>query len=640
MFHKLFISALFLLTTGYLACGQAISPDFFKFSTIPDSLKFDANSVVRYSETKIDIRGPGKAVVKFHSIVTILNDKADKDAVMQMGYNKKYDTYSDVEMRIYSDAGKMIKKYRKSDMYDGSAANDETMVTNERFLAVKHDIAAYPVTVEIEYEENISSFINLDSWHIQQHFGQAVQNATCIVTVDPLLALRYKNEHIDLQPAKASKDGLDVYTWAIKDLKAIKSEDYVAPWTVLPGVLLAVNSFNCYGYAGDFTNWQTFGKWIQRLNDGALTLSAEKISELQNLTNAFSTEKEKARFLYQYMQKSMRYVGIQLGIGGYKPFPATFVDAKKYGDCKALSNYMQALLKAVNINSYYALIRAGSNEKPIDPAFPYNAFNHAILCVPMKTDTVWLECTSSTHAFGKLGSFTENRQALLITEDGGKLVNTPRSTMQDNQFVSEVYVKLTESGEANAEVKIVGTGLYQEDYESLGMLKEDEQKQILMRMLNIKQPTYFNLATATNNDGAKEVKINLGYDKFFDMAVGNKQFYKPGVIDLNSMTLPISENRRNDFYLKSPMHKTCVTIINLPVGFEVEALPASTSLKFVYGSYDVSYEYNKDKNQVISTAKFALNNWVIPAGKYTEFQQYLDDITKAQNKKLVIKRKA
>src|SRR6185312_13501516 len=150
----------------------------------------------------------------------------------------------------------------------------------------------------------------------------------------------------------------------------------------------------------------------------------------------------KARFLYNYLQKNVRYVSVQLGIGGYKPFPASFVDEKKYGDCKALSNYMLTLLKTVGIPSYCAVINAGTNAEPADPDFVNDPFNHIILCVPFKNDTTWLECTSATSPFGKLGSFTENRKALLVTEDGGKLVNTPRSTMQDNQFNSAVHLVL------------------------------------------------------------------------------------------------------------------------------------------------------------------------------------------------------
>jgi hypothetical protein len=81
---------------------------------------------------------------------------------------------------------------------------------------------------------------------------------------------------------------------------------------------------------------------------------------------------------------------------------------------------MYSLLNAVNIKAYWAIIRAGVNEYPADPGFPNNSFNHEILCIPFKNDTTWLECTSTTQPFGKLGSFTENRNALLITEDGGK----------------------------------------------------------------------------------------------------------------------------------------------------------------------------------------------------------------------------
>lgn len=93
-------------------------------------------------------------------------------------------------------------------------------------------------------------------------------------------------------------------------------------------------------------------------------------------------------------------------------------------------------------------------------------------------------------------------------------------------------------------------------------------------------------------------------------------------------------------YFAGPVQKSCVTVIDLPEGFEVENLPVNQTLKFSYGNYDVNYVYDKVKNQVINTTRFNLNRHVIPAAKYAEMQQYMDDIAKAQNKKLVIRKKA
>jgi len=640
MRNKIIITNLLFCTVFGIARGQNIAADLYKASTIPLELKENANAVVRYSENTINVKGPGKETIKMHEIVTILNEKGDKEAEMVMGYNKKFDEYSNIEMRIYDANGVSIKKYHKSDMYDGSAAGDETMVTNERFLAVRHTVANYPTTVEIIYEENLNSFISLGGWGIQDRVEKSVQDAICTVTVDPAMGFRYKNENTAIVADKEKLNGMDVYTWQVKDLKAIKKEEHVLSWNVLPEVQFAVNNFNCYGYTGDFTSWQSFGNWIQSLNSDVCALTPQRVAEVQAMTKDIKTDKEKARFLYNYMQKSMRYVSIQLGIGGYKPFPATFVDEKKYGDCKALSNYMRALLKAVNINSYYAIIRAGANEKAADPSFPVNEFNHAILCIPFKNDTTWLECTSSTQPFGKLGAFTENRNALLITEDGGKLVNTPRSTMQDNQFNSEVHLTLNPDGGARAEIKIAGTGTYRDDYVGVESVKLDQQKEYFTHWLNLKQPIFFDFKPAPDKDGVKEVKINLEYDKFCDVMAGDKQFYRSGVIDLCAFTVPIENARKTDYYFDTPLQKSCVTTIDLPAGFEVETLPANQTLKFAYGNYDVGYVYDAAKNQVTSTAKFNLTNQVIPAAQYTELQQYLDAVAKAQNKKLVIKRKA
>ncbi len=299
------------------AQDKEISKELYKAETIPDSLKDNANSVIRYSMTDITIKVLGKSIIKKHTIVTILNEKADNQAELILGYNKKYDSYSDIEMRVYDAKGNSLKKYHKGDMYDGSAANDETMVTNERFMAVKHTIASYPVTVEIQYEEDNNSFISPESWMIQERAEQAVEGEKCAVTVDPIVGFRYKDKNCIIKPVKSARGDMDYYYWEVNNLKAIKKEENVLPWKILPEVCFAVNTFDCYGYSGDFSSWKSFGEWIAGLNSNVCTLSPERTAEIKKMTDSIKSDKDKARFSLQLHAKehalcrySVRYRGL------------------------------------------------------------------------------------------------------------------------------------------------------------------------------------------------------------------------------------------------------------------------------------------------------------------------------------------
>ena len=634
------VPLIFMCLYGFSgAYSQDLPKDFYIAANIPDSLKEDANSVIRYSLDEFKIKEPGKVTIKHHSLITILNEKGDRAAVIVFNYNRKYDTYSYIDIRAYDETGKLLKKYHKSDMYDGAASSDETLVSDDRFLGLKHSVAKYPETIEISYEEDLSSYITLPDWHIQERLEQSVGSSTIRFSVDSAAGFKYECKNIHLVPTVTSDGSLKVYTWQANNLRAAKKEEQAMTWRELPTIKFTTSKFLCFGNAGEINSWQRFGDWIYGLNSD-IALSPARIAEIKKMTDTIKTDKDKARFLYQYLQKSMRYVSIQLGIGGYKPFAASFVDDKKYGDCKALSNYMRSLLNVVGIKAYCALIRAGENEEPADFGFPHNDFNHEILCIPFKNDTTWLECTSSKTEFGILSSFTENRTALLITEDGGKLVNTPKSRATENQFITEEHITLQPDGGAKVHIKLRGTGEYRLSYLYEEAAKTDEQKQFWLQELQIKQPSVFNFESGKDLDGAKQVDLDLEYDKFCDVMAADKQFYRPSVFKLWANTVPITDKRKTDFYWEWPRIKSNITTIDLPQGYEVESLPANTSLKFSYGDYDISYVYNKDKNQVISTAKFVLNNQVIPAAKYTEMQQYMDAIAKAQNKKLVLHKKA
>lgn len=636
--RQLFILVLCLTSFAKAYCQDNIPPDAYIAAKIPDSLKTDANSVVRYNWEEYNVQGPGKEVYTAHTVVTVLNEKGNHEAEISFPYNKKFSAVTAFEMRIYDATGNLIKKYHKSDLYEHAAEETESLVTDDRVKEITHTIASYPTTVEMIYEIDRNSLINLGGWTIQEP-EQSVQISFCRVNIASDAGFRYLNKNTSIQPQIGNGDNRSVYTWGVSNLKAFKLEEGAMPWRVLPGIEFLQNKFEYFGLPGDINTWQNYGKWQQTLNADVDVLSPQKITEIKKMTDTIKSDKEKVKFLYRYMQQNMRYVNIKLGIGGLKPFPASFVDEKKYGDCKALSNYMRSLLKAVSINSYYAEINAGANEEPANYTFPYDPFNHIILCVPLKNDTTWLECTSNTMPFGVLGSFTENRNALLITEDGGKLVNTPKSIAQENQFNSEAHIMLDVDGGAKTQMKIRSTGEYRELYLGMSAIKMDDQKEFLLRELHIKQPSAFDFKSEKDENGIKEIDLNLEYDQFCDVKAGDKQFYRPLPFLLWSNTVPVLEKRKTDYYWDYPRIKTCTTTIDLPQGFEVETLPINASLKFTYGNYELSYLYNKEKNQVVSTAKFVLNNQIIPAAKYTEMQQYMDAIAKAQNKKLVIKKK-
>ena len=134
------------------------------------------------------------------------------------------------------------------------------------------------------------------------------------------------------------------------------------------------------------------------------------------------------------MQDNTRYVNVTLGIGGMKPYPAEYVSNNKYGDCKALTNYMKALLQCAGIESYYSTIYAGGTAPGSDPLkCPGQQFNHVILAVPLENDTLWLENTSNTNPFAYPGTFTQNRQALLVDGSKSRLVRTPSLNETDVQ---------------------------------------------------------------------------------------------------------------------------------------------------------------------------------------------------------------
>jgi hypothetical protein len=244
----------------------------------------------------------------------------------------------------------------------------------------------------------------------------------------------------------------------------------------LPVLYATPLRFEQGGYKGGCRTWQEYGAWIAHLNAGLDDLDSSSAKKTRLLVSQCVDRQDTIRVLYEYLQRNTHYFYTGLGIGGTRPIPAAEVAGYGYGDCKALSNYMKAMLKTVGIDSWYTLVKSGKGAK-LASEIPCSQFDHVILCIPNPTDTLWLECTDPEIPFGFLGSFTCDRDVLAITPEGGKLLHTPAYGVNENHLNVRGRIRLKKSGDASAEMTIQATGLeYEEIYKIFGKAPEERKK--------------------------------------------------------------------------------------------------------------------------------------------------------------------
>lgn len=609
---------------------QAQLPSY-DVAAIPDSVKKDASVIKRYEHTIFEVTAIDRASIKTHEVYTLMNDKY-QGALHFNESTDKFRTLEDVDIKVYDAKGKQVNKYRKKDLY--MRASGEGLIEDGNIYSISIPVASYPVTVEYIYEVRYKGTL----FYPRYVPGHKVLQSTFTAKVPKNLDLRYLEKNIKLAPRITEDDKFKTYEWTGSNLPRIELEEGTATnESIYPCILLAPSRFKMDEYDGDMTSWKNLGTWYYDMHKGLDVLPENRKAFLKDLVKDAKDDREKVRLIYDYMQQNFRYVSIQLGIGGWRSLPANFTDQKKYGDCKGLTNYMQAALKAVGIKSYAALINSAYNREPLDPRFPMNGFNHVILCVPQTADSIWLECTSKTSDFDVLGSFTENRNALLITEEGGVLVSTPSSKWSDNKLDINSTIIIQSDGSGKTVSIFSTTGEFKEGMNAMLEAKKDDQKEAIVHGMGFKQPDEFVLnKKAVTSTLVTELEMSL--EKVPEFMAGNKMFFSPRLYKLNGFKLPKAEKRKYDYYFHNPFQNTDTTLLQLPEGFVVDALPQAKQTQCKYASYTTKYWYDEGKKAIYSATSLVLNQMRIPAAEYAAVKKFFDEVVQDDAQRIVIRK--
>ncbi|MBI1770028.1 MAG: DUF3857 domain-containing transglutaminase family protein [Bacteroidetes bacterium] len=624
-----------LTITGLLFSIQLTAKDDPKYpiSAVPAELKENANVVVREDHVKFKILEKNRATHYVHYVVTILNEKGKDYASHDVWYDK-LTRIVNLSGAVYDAQGNVVKKLKDKEVYDHASYDGFTLFSDDRIKSIDLSQSIYPYTVEFEYvlEYKFLYYIPSSWWGGE---NISYQHASYELSYPPAIAPRFKLFNIEAAPRKLLGSGFETLTWTFENIKPIKLESFGPPRSeIIPHIIAAPSQFEFEGYAGKMDSWQEFGQWIISLNKGRDVLPDETKAKVKSITSVLKTTEEKVKALYEYMQNKTRYVGIQLGIGGYQPFEASVVDKNGYGDCKALSNYMVALCKEAGITANYVLINAGAGTS-FNIDFPSTQFNHAITAVPNGKDTLWLECTSQTNPFDYQGKFTGDRKALMITNAGASVVKTIRYKPEDNLQSRTAYIYIDATGNAKALIKTTHTGIqYENGGLNSALSNTENQRKWIER--NTEVPNFninsFSMTEKKDKIPSAIVNLDLTLSRYASVS-GKRLFVSPNLMNKNSYVPPKTEERKTDVVLQSDYLDLDTIKISLPENIYPEFLPEPIKINSRFGEYEASFKF--DAGKVTYIRKMKVWKGRFPKETYNELVDFYKNVSKADNTKLV-----
>lgn len=614
-------------------CTVAHAQTLYNVDKIPAELSKNASVVVRMEERIFDLKNISHATMTYKTAITILNKNGEEASSMQEYYDKFSSIYN-LKAVMYDAKGNKLKEYKSSDFKDKSATSDGTIYDDGRIKELDFLNSNFPYTIEYSYTKDYTGLTSYPSWYPVSDFGYSLEKSSYIFRIPEGMTFKYIQSPGLKTDSVKIKDKTE-YKWACENIKALEYEPFAAGLkNIMPWVSLAPNDFEYDNSKGNIASWKNVGSWLYTLNSEPQILPPAVKAKVASLIADAKTPKEKIKRLYKYLQSNTRYVSVQLGIGGLKPINADKVAAVNYGDCKALSNYMKTLLNEAGISSNLVVI--GYDMPSMNPTFSsLNQANHMILCVPLQKDTVWLECTSQHKPAGYLASGCSDKNVLLVTADGGKLVRTPVYSPADNYQKRSIKVTLDEQGAADVTIDSRYGCAQFDDHFQMTLREPTEQRKKLINQLEIPNLQLNNFSYIQPDKDVPMLQENISLKVPQLLTKGaDKMFITLNLLNRRESVPARVEERKTYFSVPYGYQDEDEVTFVIPKGYTVEFVPKEVHIESEFGQYTAKAVVKE--NTIVYTRTQIMNSKKYNPEKYNTLVDFYKKIYQADKLKGVL----
>ena len=507
--------------------------------------------------------------------------------------------------------------------------------------------------VGYEYEVEEHPLLLQHEWMFQGE--DPVRESHYSLTLPP--GWEYKVSWLNYPQVNPVQTATGYSRWVVNDVKAIRKEDDMPPIRGLSGQLI-VSFFPPGGPAlNGFANWEQMGTWYRNLTSGRTEASPDIKQKTSALTSSLPSQLDKMKALAQFVQRDIRYVAIELGIGGWQPHAAADTFAHRYGDCKDKATLMASMLHQIGVDSYYVVIN--TERGSVTPATPaYSGFDHAILAIrlpegvsgtslsatmqhPKLGKLLFFDPTNDYIPFGEIGGYLQANYGLLVTPDGGELVELPKEPPAMNGVQRLARFTLQGNGSLQGDVTEVRLGdRAWSQREALRTVAKDTDRIKPVESLLAGSLSNFRILKASvvnlqQNDQPFGFNYSFVADSYAQNA-GNLLLVRPRVFGSKARgILETKEPRQFPIEFEGPVKDTDKFEITLPPGYEVDELPPPVDVDYGFASY---HSKTEAKGNVIGyTRTFEVHELSVPVSKADELKKFYRIIATDERSTAVLK---